>query len=904
MAGYRELPAHSFQTRPHDDPSLQAELVTGPSGLEAAEVKRRMERDGPNLIAEKQRNWCAVYFRYYWGLVPCVIWVAIILQIIRKAWVDFSLLLFLQLTNGLLNWLIDLSSTVSANRLQQALVAKVKVKRDGEWVELAASDLVLGDRIYLKQGDVTPADLKLVNRGVLEINQSQVTREIPLVTKFEGDEVLQGCIVMKGTSEGIVVATGKWINLRPKVAMHPGMQMKGQLAKVFFRMAMWLGIVSTSIVLIILFAVLAQGEEFLHSLSFSMVLLVGSIPIAIGVFSSATVAIGASQMASHGAVVSYLTALDSLASMDVLCVSKTSILTKEELAVQSPVPIDPWTEEDIYLAASLASRREGADRNLLDECITTAAISAHISWSSFAIEEFSDFEPSLKRTEAVVRNTVSGEIFKVTKGAPQVILAMAVNCQEIEEKVSRLVDEQAKLGFRVLGIGRTDDMGHWQMLGLLPIADPIREEAIDALNKARQLGVRVVMVTGDQISIAQTTAERLKLGVRITNSDCLIEEMSLEQQGSIANFLRERDGLAEMYPEDKSTLVQYLQNMHLVVGFTGRSVHDLAVLKAANVGIAMSNACEAAKGAAGLVLLQPGLHKVVESVFRARKVLQRVKNYVMYRLACTAQLLLFFFTTMLIINPSRYSCSGHPDCDILPRTFFLSISSLVVIIILNDAAILALSYDLVLVSDRPEKWNLTIEYVVAIAVGTVAMASSWILLLLSLNNMNDQNPEKVLNYFQVPTFSYGEVMTVIWLKVSVSDYLTLWNVRTQSYMWTRAGGRLVVSVFFLASCLSCLLAAFWDSPTQPGHPRMQSLSWQVIGFVWIFNLCCWCLQEAAKLITYKCFEYYYSFSEGQSAPHFHSDSFLALPVAGGKVEGYRSIVTRRSIASAQEGAKH
>lgn len=904
MAGYRELPAQSYQVRPQDDPNLQAELLTGPLGLETAEVKRRLERDGPNLPREKPSNCCSAYFRYYWGVIPLVIWVAIGMQVIREAWVDFSLLLFLQLVNGLLHWIVNLSATSSASRLQQALVAKVKVKRDGEWVEIAASDLVLGDRIYLKQGDITPTDVKLASRGVLEINQSQLTGEIQNVTKFEGDEILQGCIVSKGTSEGIVVAAGQWISLRPKIASQPTLKSKGQFEKIFFRLTVSLSVVSTATILIILFAILIQGEDFLWSLSFCMTLLVACLPIAMGVFSSVTVAIGATQMASHGAAVSHLIAVENLASMDVLCVSKTSILTKEELTAHTPVPIDPYTADDIYLSACLASRKEGADRNTLDECIITAAISAQVSWENFAIEEFSDFEPSMKRTEAVIRNTVTGETFKVSKGAPQVILAMAINCQEIEEKVSRMVEEQAKIGRKVLGIGRTDDMGHWQMLGLLPISDPIREDATDALNKAKQLGVRIVLVTGDQISIARTTAELLKLGNRITNSDCLSEEMTLEQRSSMAHFLLEKDGLAEMYPEDKTTLAKYLQEMHLVVGYTGRSVHDIAVLKTANVGIALANACEAAKQAAELILLQPGLPQVVEAVFRARKVLQRVKNYVMYRLACTCQLLLFFFTTMLIINPSKFECSGHSDCDMLPRTFFMSISSLAVIIILNDFAILALSYDLVLVSDRAEKWNLTLQYAVAVAVGIVAMASSWVLLLLSLNNMSRDNPEIVLNYFQVPTFSYGEVMTVIWLKVSVSDYLTIWNVRTQSYMWTRSGGRLVVSVFFLASCLSCLLAAFWDSPTHSGHPKMRSLSWQVIGFVWIFNLCCWGLQEAAKLVTYKCFEYYYSFSEGQTAPRFHSDSFLAFSAVGAKVEGYRSIVTRRSVASAQEGAKH
>ena len=803
MADYRQLPALSLHARSRSDPTLLAELSTGLQGLDTPEVRRRFARDGPNLLPEQTSSKLAVFLRYYWGVTPMLLWVVIVVQVFRPAWMDFAMLLFLQLVNGLLNLLAARTYMSSTYMLHRAMRNKARVKRNGEWVNRDVSELVIGDRVYVQQGDVAPADLKLVSGEVLEIDPSRVTGEKALITKFDGDEVMLGCIVTKGSSEAIVTATGKNVSHRPP----PAREVKGELEKIFFRLAMSLGLGSTLIVLIILFAITAEKGHFLECLSFCMVLLLACLPIAIDVFSNTTVAIGAKQMATHGSVVTHLAAMESLASIHVLCVSKTSILTKATLEVMTPISIGSYSPQDIYLYASLACHRDGIHPSKLDESILSAAMGAMVPPAHLITEEFTPFDPNFKRTEAVIRNSLTGETFKVSKGAPQVILAMTLNRLEIEELVSKLVTEQAILGYKVLGIAKTDSMGHWELIGLLPIHNPIREGAVNSLSKATKLGVKLMLVTGDQMAIAKVTAERVKIGPKINNSEWLDEDINEETQENKSNLVLNWDGFAEMYPEDKWMLTKYIQENKLVVGYTGSTVHDVPVLKQANVGIAVVGACDAAKEASSVILFKPGVHIIVESIFRARKVLQRVKNYIIYRLACSVQLLFFFFTSMLTIDPSKYQCSGHSDCHNLPDSFILSVSSIVVIIVLNDLAVLALSYDLVLVSNQPEKWNFTAQYAVAVVLGLVAMASSWVLLLLSLNNMNDQDPQVVLHYFQVPTFAYGEVMTLIWLKVSVSDYLTLWNARTQSYLWTRDGGRLVVTAFFLASIISCLTAA-------------------------------------------------------------------------------------------------
>lgn len=326
-----------------------------------------------------------------------------------------------------------------------------------------------------------------------------------------------------------------------------------------FHVSLSILFISTGLVLIILFVELAKGNNFLQTLGICVVLLVACVPIAMQAVCVATMAVGANSLAQRKAVVTRLSAIEELAGMEVLCTDKAGTLTKNELTVQKPRLLGSWSVEDIFLSAALASKRESDSQDTIDKCITQIAKNIHkLKFDIYEEEDFLSFDPKLKRAKVSIRNASTGETFKCTKGAPQVVLAL-VNDLRIEEDMSRLVEELAAGGYRTLGVARTDKYGKWVMQGLIPLYDPPREDTAETIHKARMLHINVKMATGDQISIGKETARILKLGYRVYNSELMNESATQVQRQLLDNVILEADGFAEVFPEHKFAIVQILQ---------------------------------------------------------------------------------------------------------------------------------------------------------------------------------------------------------------------------------------------------------------------------------------------------------------------------------------------------------
>ena len=876
----------------------------------------------PNALPEKKRNAFLVFLSYYWGPMPGMIWVAILIELVRLDWLDLTVLSILQFLNGFLAWYEEKNAGNAIEALKQRLAPRAYVKRDNEWQTIDAKLLVHGDRIKMKLGDIIPADSK-IGPGYLEVDQSALTGESLAVTKYEGDEVYQGAVIKRGDLEAVVIATGQWTFFGKTSKLVASVNNVGNFQKVLFKVMMYLMVSSTILVLIILYVVLEKGNNFLETLSVCVVLEVASIPIAMQVVCTCTLAVGAHALAMRKAIVTRLTSIEELAGMEILCSDKTGTLTKNELTVQQPRVLDGWTIGDIFLSAALAAKREGGNQDAIDKCITEISINTHkISFSGYEEIDFIPFDPKIKRTEATIKDTRTGETFKCTKGAPQIVLALAYD-PSIEDEVSKAVEQLAAGGYRTLGVARTNKEGRWVMQGLIPLYDPPREDTAETIQKARQMNISVKMITGDQTAIAKETARLLKLGDKIYNSEMLSEHATPVQRQALEMALLQADGFAEVFPEHKFAIVQLIQEKGKRVGMTGDGVNDAPALKKADVGIAVEGATDAARAAADIVLVAPGLSVIIEAIYRARKIFQRMKNFIIYRVACTVQLLVFFFVTMITLNPGNYACneSSTPEpgadpgesCHGIPNTFSLPVIALVTITLLNDGTLISVAYDNVTVSKEPEKWNLTVYFAVAFTQGGVAFISSVILLLLGLNNMDAANPEVVLNTFGIGRWSYGEVLTAVWLKVSISDYLTLWGARTNGLVWSRKPGKLLLGAFVLATTVSTFLAAYWflnlanAEGSDSNIPNMKSLEWSAVLWIWLFNIVFFFFQEAAKILTYKIFEYYYSFKSPEKQEYtgqFLTDSFLVFTTGYHKEGTKRSIVTRRSVAAAQEKPRH
>ena len=305
------------------------------------------------------------------------------------------------------------------------------------------------------------------------------------------------------------------------------------------------------------------------------------------------------------------------------------------------------------------------------------------------MEHFQPFDPVHKRTEATVK-APDGKTFKVTKGAPQVILELSANAAQVKAAVDKAVAEFAARGFRSLGVARAEGDGPWQFLGVLPLFDPPREDAKATIATARAMGVKIKMVTGDALAIAIETAKKLGMGANILDAGSLGDSKH-EESAVVAESIEKADGFAQVFPEHKFHIVDVLQKRGHIVGMTGDGVNDAPALKKADCGIAVSGATDAARAAAAIVLMTPGLSVIIDAIKESRRIFQRMNSYAIYRIAETLRVLLFMTLSILIFN-------------FYPLTAVM----IVMLALLNDGAILSIAYDNVHYKDQPEAWNMRV----------------------------------------------------------------------------------------------------------------------------------------------------------------------------------------------------
>ncbi|CAG9317425.1 unnamed protein product [Blepharisma stoltei] len=865
-------------------PQQLEDIKTGPDGLNSDEVRERLARDGPNELPEKRVNPCLKFLSYYWGPMPIMIWIAFILEVIRQSYIDFCVLFILQFFNGFVGWYEEKNAGNAIDALKKNLAPKAKVKRNGEWGVILSKELVQGDRINIKLGDIIPADCVL-GPGYAEIDQSALTGESLAVTKFEGEMVYQGSVCKKGDLEAIVAATGANTFFGKTSTLVGQAQSKGNFQKVILKVTGVLMVVSLILVTIILIVVLTKGNDFLETLSLCVVILVASIPIATQVVCTATMAVGAHALAKRQAIVSKLSSIEELAGMQILCSDKTGTLTKNELTVKHPISLKHVKQQEIFVVAGLAAKRDPTSQDAIDKCITEYAVnSLKLTFENYEELEFIPFDPSNRRTEATIKDKTTGDVFKCTKGAPQVILKMS-NDQSIADECAKHIEQIASRGYRTLGVAKSTEEGVWEMLGLIPLYDPPRDDTKETIQKAKQMEVAVKMITGDQLAIAKETARLLDLGDKVYNSEFLTGNENVIEKEVVKSLIQDANGFAEVFPEHKFGIVKILQEMGKRVGMTGDGVNDAPALKQADVGIAVDGATDAARAAADIVLTSPGLSVIIEAIYRARKIFQRMNNYCIYRVACTVQLLVFFFITMCAINPQNFDCgvkSPTDDyCDKVPNTFSLPVIAIVLITVLNDGTIVSIAYDKVTVSKKPEKWNLTLMFFNSCTLGAIALVSSVTLVLLMLSNMDYYDSFSFFKAFDIDAFKYGEILTALYLKVSISDFLTLFSARTSSWFWTRMPSRILIFAFIFACMTATLFSCYWwlDFTDAGGNiPNMKSISWRLAGWIWGYDIIFFIIQDVVKVFELKMVEKYYKL-QGKEVGYsgsLLSDSFLTF----------------------------
>ncbi len=781
-------------------------LGASPDGLRQAEAARRLEQYGHNEIEEKTVSPLRKFLTYFWGPIPWMIEVAAVLSVVVRHWADFGIILTLLVVNALVGFWEEYQAGNTIAALKAKLALQARVKRDGTWTVIPARELVPGDLIRLRIGDVVPADARLWESDPLQVDQSALTGESLPVTREQGDAVYSGAIIKQGESDAFVYATGRDTYFGKTARLVEEAHTVSHFQRAILRIGNYLIVLALALVILILAVALFRGDDMLTTVQFALVLTIAAIPVAMPTVLSVTMAIGARLLAGKDAIVTRLASIEEMAGMDVLCSDKTGTLTQNKLTLGDPFAVQGTSPEQVVLSAALASRAEDGDP--IDLAVLSK-LNGHQPLAGYQVTHFQPFDPVSKRTEATVKGP-DGRVFKVTKGAAQVILKLAGNAAQVETAVVETVNEFAPRGFRSLGVARAEGSEPWQFQGVLPLYDPPREDSRATIETAREMGIHVKMITGDQLAIGKETARQLDLGTNIQDAS-LFADTSPARAGQVADTIEKADGFAQVFPEHKYHIVDVLQQRDHIVGMTGDGVNDAPALKKADAGIAVSGATDAARSAADIVLLSPGLSVIIDAVKESRKIFQRMNSYATYRIAETIRVLLFMTLSILAFN-------FYPVTAVM----------IVLLALLNDGAILSIAYDRVRQSAQPEAWDMPRVLSLATVLGVTGVFASFGLFYLG---------ERVFH------LDRGTIQTLMYLKLSVAGHLTIFIVRTRGPFWSFPPARILTGAVLGTQLVATLIAVY--------GLFMAPIGWGWALLVWGYALIWFLVNDRVKLAAYR-----------------------------------------------------
>ena len=788
-------------------PEVEKRLSSCRAGLTQAEAGKRLVSYGANEIESKKENPFLKLLTYFWGPIPWMIEAAVILSGVLRHWPDFAVIGVLLLTNAAVGFSEEHQAGKAVDALKAQLAVKCRVRRDGAWVTPPARELVPGDVIRMRTGDIVPADARLLAGDPVQVDQSALTGESLPVTVGPGDAVYSGSVIKQGEAGALVYATGTGTYFGETAELVANAQTVSHFQRAVLQIGKFLILLAVGLVAVITVMSIVRGNPVLDTLQFALVLTVAAIPVAMPTVLSVTMAVGARLLARKSAIVSRLVAIEELAGVDVLCSDKTGTLTQNKLTLGDPFAPGQVTAGQVILSAALASRADDDD-DTIDLAVLAGLDSAQVL-AGYRVTHFQPFDPVGKRTEAAV-TAADGSTFKVAKGAPQVIMKLAGNSAQVKEAVDRAVGGFAARGFRSLGVARADADGPWQFLGVLPLSDPPRADAKSTIATARQLGVAVKMVTGDQVAIARETARTLGMGAGILDAAGL-RGTGRAETAAAAESIEQADGFAQVFPEDKYRIVDVLQQRGHIVGMTGDGVNDAPALKQADCGIAVSGATDAARAAASIVLLKPGLSVIIDAITESRKIFQRMNSYAIYRIAETLRVLLFVTLVILIFN-----------------FFPLTAVMIVMLALLNDGAILSIAYDNVHYRNQPEAWNMRLVLGIATVLGTVGPVAAFGLFYLG---------DRVFH------LGHPQLQTMMYLMLSVAGHLTIFIARTRGPFWSVRPARILLAAVVGTQILATLIAVYGIF--------MTPLGWHWAAVVWGYAIIWFLLTDRVKLAAYR-----------------------------------------------------
>ncbi|ORX81303.1 plasma membrane ATPase [Basidiobolus meristosporus CBS 931.73] len=793
-------------------------------GLTSEEVEVRRKKYGLNQLSHEKENKIIKFFMFFCGPIQYVMWIAACLAGGLQDWVDLGVIIGLLLLNAFVGFVQEYQAGNIIDQLKQTLALSAVAVRDGQEREIEANTLVPGDIILVEDGSIVPADARVLGEDArLQVDQSALTGESLAASKGPGDSLYSSSCIKRGRAYAVVTAIGEKTFVGRAATLAGKSNGVGHFTEVINGIGMVLLVLVIIWLLIIWISGFYRSTGIVRLLEYTLVITVIGVPVGLPAVVTTTMAVGAAFLAKKKAIVQKLTAIESLAGVEILCSDKTGTLTQNKLTLHEPFCVEGVDDEMLIFVSALAASRKKKGMDAIDKAVIKALgkyPQARRNMREYRIQEFQPFDPVSKKVLAKVIDPEGNQCIAV-KGAPPFVLRMVQEESKLDPAIAHqyeeVVAEFADRGFRSLGVAWYTPANGWQILGILPLFDPPRYDTAKTIAEAQELGLKVKMLTGDAVGIAKETARQLRMGTNIYIADKLGMTQggasgSGEMTGSeLYDFVEAADGFAEVFPEHKYHAVDILQKRGYLVAMTGDGVNDAPSLKKADTGIAVEGSSDAARSAADIVFLAPGLGVIIDAIKTSRQIFHRMHAYIIYRIALSLHLEIFLTSTMVILDQT------------------INVELVVFIAIFADIATLMVAYDNAPYSLSPVKWNIPKLWGLSLVMAVILAAGTWIIFTTTLV----QGQGVIQNF--------GGSQEVMFLEVVLTENWLIFITRLSTSFFGSLPSWQLAGAVFVVDILASLFAIFgWFTGTRTDIVTVVR--------IWLFSFGVFCVMALVYML--------------------------------------------------------